>query len=61
MSEGLLAVLLGTELEVEVQLRWARRLAVARGLDVLVYERDQRAEGLVATLQTPAAPDEDGN
>ena len=46
MSEGLLAVLLGAELETEVQLRWAQRLAAARGLDILVYERDERSEGL---------------
>lgn len=46
MSEGLLAVLLGEELEIEVQLRWAQRLAAARNLDILVYERDERTEGL---------------
>lgn len=60
MSEGLLAVLLGAELETAVQFRWARRLAAARGFDILVYERDPRAEGLPVEvdLRAPSGKDD---
>ena len=60
MTEGVLGLLLGSELDLEVQLRWALRLAEARRLDILVYERDERSEGSPTEVDLDEPPEGDG-
>ena len=45
MAEGTLGVVLGTDLDVAAQLRWAVRLAEARSLDLLILQYVESREG----------------
>lgn len=50
MAEGLLGLVLANDVDVSVQLRWARRLADARRLDVVVFEPVEAQENRVSEV-----------
>lgn len=50
LSPGPLAILLGPDLDVSLQLKWAVRLAGALGLDILVLQPLQNQEGRVVEV-----------
>lgn len=50
LSPGRLAILLGPDLNVSLQLKWAYRLAGALGLDILVLQPIQNQEGRVVEV-----------
>ena len=58
MTEGSIGVLLGPELEVKLQLRWAIRLAEARQMDLLVYQQVGRQDG--GTVERNLTEEADG-
>ena len=45
MAEGTMGVMLGSDLDVETQLRWAATLAEARSLDLLILQHVESKEG----------------
>ena len=51
MSEGTMGVVLGPDLDVEIQLRWAVRLAEARSLDLLILQHVDSKEA--TTIEPP--------
>jgi uncharacterized hydrophobic protein (TIGR00271 family) len=57
MSEGMMGVVLGADLDVMLQLRWAVRLAEARSLDLLILQHVDSKEGTTveASLDDPTA------
>ncbi len=50
MTVGAMGVLLGTDLDVEVQLSWALRLAEARQLDLQVFQRVESKEERITEI-----------
>jgi len=51
MAEGTMGVVLGTDLDVAIQLRWAVRLAEARTLDLLVLQHVESREGKTVEIR----------
>jgi len=58
MAEGLMGVVLGPDLDVATQLRWAVRLAEARSLDLLILQHVESREGKTVEISLAEAPDE---
>jgi len=58
MAEGIMGVVLGPDLDVAIQLRWAVRLAEARSLDLLVLQHVESREGKTVEIPLAEAPDE---
>ncbi len=58
MAEGTMGVVLGPDLDVAVQLRWAVRLAEARSLDLLILQHVESREGKTVEISLGEAPDE---
>ena len=57
MSDGMMGVVLGTDLDVATQLRWAVRLAEARSLDLLILQHVESKESTTVetSLHDPTA------
>jgi uncharacterized hydrophobic protein (TIGR00271 family) len=60
MKKGSIGVLLGPDLDVELQLRWAIRLAEARQMDLLIYQQVDRQDGEVVERNLTDEADGDG-
>jgi len=57
MTVDAMGVMIGPDLDVEVQLRWAVRLAEARTLDLLVFHRLDSGEDRVAEISLTEPPE----
>ena len=60
MNEGSIGVLLGPDLDIQLQLRWAIRLAEARRMDLLIYQQVDRQDGDVVERNLTTDADGDG-
>ena len=60
MKEGSIGVLLGPDLDIQLQLRWAIRLAEARQMDLLIYQQVDRQDGEVIERNLTTDADGDG-
>ena len=58
MAEGTMGVVLGTDLDVATQLRWAVRLAEARSLDLLILQYVESREGKTVEVPLDEPPGE---
>jgi len=58
MAEGTMGVVLGTDLDVVAQLRWAVRLAEARSLDLLILQYVESREGKTVEVSLDEPPGE---
>jgi len=58
MAEGTMGVVLGPDVDVAIQLRWAVRLAEARSLDLLVLQHVESREGKTVEISLSEAPGE---
>lgn len=58
MAEGTIGVVLGTDLDVATQLRWAVRLAEARSLDLLILQYVESREGKTVEVSLDEPPGE---
>ena len=60
MKKGSIGVLLGPDLAIELQLRWAVRLAEARQMDLLIYQQVDRQDGEIVERNLTDEADGDG-
>ncbi len=60
MKKGSIGVLLGPDLAIELQLRWAIRLAEARQMDLLIYQQVDRQDGEIVERNLTDEADGDG-
>jgi uncharacterized hydrophobic protein (TIGR00271 family) len=59
MTTGTMGMLLGTDLDVEIQLKWAVQLAEARDLDLVVFQIVEGSEDSI--VDHPLEPDDEGD
>ena len=55
MAEGTMGVVIGTDMDVAIQLSWAVRLAEARSFDLLILQHVESGEGKTVEISLSEA------